>query len=246
VDSLSYSVPSSDFDIRAIDEAQEILAGATRYNRLIFDEYRRFLGDKVIEVGSAAGNNASYLLDGKLVMLTDNDPRYVALLQEKYGGKDNVRIGQLDATRPPAEELPQWLGTFDTAISLNVIEHIRDDEQALANVAAFVRPGGTGIFIVPALSWLYGSLDAAAGHFRRYSRREFIQKLERAGFTVDRCDYFNPVAVPGWWLSGKVLRKVVIPARQVVIADRLTFLIRLLRPLRLPFGISLLALVHRR
>jgi SAM-dependent methyltransferase len=233
------------FDLRAIDEAQRILGGASRYNQLIYEEYRSFLGDRVIEIGTAAGNNASYLLDRQLLLLTDNDPRYVSLLREKFGQRENVKVAELDVSMPPNGELKPLLGTFDTVISLNVIEHIEDDDEALRHMCGWLRPGGSGIFIVPALRALYGSLDMAAGHFRRYSPSGFASKLRTVGFDVHRCEYFNPIAVPGWWLSSRILRRTVIPRRQVALADRLTFLIRWLRPLALPFGISILALVRR-
>ena len=54
---------------------------------------------------------------------------------------------------------------------------------------------------------LYGTLDRALKHRERYTRKSLQEGLERAGFQVQRIFDFNRFSVPGWWLSGKVLRR---------------------------------------
>ena len=60
---------------------------------------------------------------------------------------------------------------IDTIFSLNVFEHIEDDLAAMRNADRVLQPGGHLILVVPAHRWLYGSIDRAIGHNRRYDKQ---------------------------------------------------------------------------
>ena len=63
-------------------------------------------------------------------------------------------------------------------------------------------PVGGRLYIkVPAHAWLYGPVDEASGHYRRYSQRGLTQVVEAAGFRVDRCHYMNLAGVAPYFLS---------------------------------------------
>ncbi len=103
-------------------------------------------------------------------------------------------------------------------------------------------PRGRLILLVPSLRGLYGSLDEALGHFRRYVPRELATKLAQAGFRVRHLEYFNLAGVPGWWLTGRVLRRRLIPRGALRWYDALVPLFRLERFLPWRIGQSLIAI----
>ena len=78
---------------------------------------------------------------------------------------------------------------FDAMVGLDVFEHIEDDEAAFAQAYRALRPGGRLVLSVPAFRFLWGPHDVALHHFRRYTRREMVARLEAAGFVVERCTY---------------------------------------------------------
>ena len=79
--------------------------------------------------------------------------------------------------------------------SSNVLEHIEDDESALVEISGKIQQGGKiGVF-VPALPMLFSGLDTKVGHFRRYRKRELIDKLERAGFEIELCEYVDSIGI---------------------------------------------------
>ncbi|WP_067728815.1 class I SAM-dependent methyltransferase [Oceanobacillus damuensis] len=45
--------------------------------------------------------------------------------------------------------LPEKLGTFDTILSFETIEHVRDEERFLSNIYKMLKPGGTLILSTP-------------------------------------------------------------------------------------------------
>ena len=59
---------------------------------------------------------------------------------------------------------------IDTVVCLNVLEHLADDRAALKAIARLLPTGGHLVLQVPNYPMLFGSLDTAYGHFRRYSR----------------------------------------------------------------------------
>src|SRR5437773_1255865 len=61
---------------------------------------------------------------------------------------------------------------MDSVVCLNVLEHVEDDMQGLRNIHSVLRPGGRAIILVPHGQEIFGTLDVALGHYRRYSHEE--------------------------------------------------------------------------
>src|SRR5439155_66609 len=105
-----------------------------------------------------------------------------------------------------------------------------------------LQPGGRLVLLVPSLRALYGTLDEALGHFRRYVPAELSEKLRVAGFRLRHIEYFNLAGVPGWWVAGRVLRRRLIPTGALRWYETLVPLFRLERLLPWRIGQSLIAI----
>ncbi len=75
--------------------------------------------------------------------------------------------------------------------SLNVLEHIEDDRQILKDLHHHLLPSGRLFLFLPAFNILYSSMDKKVSHFRRYHKKELVNKVESAGFRVLRCRYVD-------------------------------------------------------
>jgi hypothetical protein len=93
---------------------------------------------------------------------------------------------------------------------------------------------------------LYGTLDQALGHFRRYSREPLQALLDGTGFAVDELRFVNRVAVFGWWLSSRVLKRRILPRDQLAVFKMMMPLLELEKAHPPSVGLSLLALARRR
>jgi len=215
-----------------------------RYNRFLYELIRPFVGRRVLEIGSGTGLMTKYLTRSEQLIASDLDPDYVALLRRQYALHPNVEVRTVDLGRLHDHDLPR--GTLDTVLCSNVLEHIEDDRQALRGIHDVLAPGGRVVLVVPAVKALYGAIDRAIHHYRRYSRREIAEKLQEAGFRVEHLSYFNMLGVPGWWFNAVVLKRDAVPGIQARINDLLVPWLRLERRLLgPPVGLSLLAVGQR-
>jgi SAM-dependent methyltransferase len=223
-------------------ETLEIMQAAPRYNRWQYSRIAPYLGRRICEIGSGIGNMSTLILDSApdLLILTDSDSYYRAALQRQFDGRPNVVVEELELPDPSAGERFRRFD-LDTVVALNVIEHIADDVGALRSVAGMLRGSGRAVILVPALPGLFGSLDLALGHYRRYTRTSLRGQMQKAGFRVERAFYFNFPGILGWWLNGRVRRVPRIPLTQLRHFDRLVPLLRAEDMVSLPLGQSVIA-----
>jgi glycosyltransferase involved in cell wall biosynthesis len=213
--------------------------GLWRYNEFTWELVRPFVGQRVLEIGAGTGLMTRFLATREHVVATDVDPDYVALLRRTYGERPNVEVRALDLARLAEDGIPR--AAFDTVLCSNVLEHVEDDGGALRAMRDVLAPGGRVVLVVPALAGLFGTIDRAIHHHRRYARAALAGKLRAAGLTVEHLSYFNMLAVPGWWLNGRVLRRSAVPAVQARLNDWLVPWLRIERRFGPPVGLSLVA-----
>src|SRR5947209_17389227 len=154
-----------------------------RYTVFLWDLMRPFVGRRVLEVGSGTGVMTRYLATREEVVASDLDPEYVELLKRTFADKPNVVVRRLDLGRLAEDGLAPH--RFDTVVCANVLEHVADDAGSLRAMRELLVPGGRVVLIVPALHALYGAIDVAIGHYRRYTREEIAAKLRGAGLEVE-------------------------------------------------------------
>ena len=135
---------------------------------------------------------------------------------------------------------------FDTILCINVLEHVRDDEAAVAAMVDVVEPGGTVALLVPAHPALYGQYDAMEGHFRRYSRAGLSGLLARSGLEVVRLHRFNMAGAAGWWLQYRLLRQRIHGQGHFKVLQAALPVLRAVEArLKPPFGLSLVAIARK-
>jgi SAM-dependent methyltransferase len=90
-----------------------------------------------------------------------------------------------------AEKLPYEDGTFDVTTALDVVEHLDDDIAGLKEMHRVTKPGGYSLIFVPAFMWLWGVQDDVSNHRIRYTKKQIVERLSQAGYTVERATYAN-------------------------------------------------------
>ena len=154
----------------------------------------------MLEIGAGIGNVTEWLVPRDLYVASDVNPNYIGYLRNLSLGRPYMNVERIDVEDPAS--FKPWRGKFDTVVCLNVLEHVRDPNRSLENMAGALEPDGRLLLYVPQHQRLYSSLDEVLGHRRRYSRRDLTDELARAGFTVESISDFNRFGVLGWWWNG--------------------------------------------
>ena len=152
---------------------------------------------KILDVGCGTGANLEML--------------------KKYGESEGVDVSDdalefckskgLKVHKGLAEELPFADETFDLVTALDVIEHLDDDIAGLKEMFRILKKGGKTLIFVPAFMWLWGVQDDISNHRIRYTKKQIVERLQKAGFTIERATYanwtfFTPI------LAGRTIMKI--------------------------------------
>lgn len=220
----------------------EALQFAGNYRRALLEEFRPHLRGQIVEVGAGVGQFTELVaqLPGvKNVLAVEPDSGFNAEFRR--------RLPAFPLVAGVITDLPAG-SECDSIVSVNVLEHIAADEAELAAYARLLKKSGGALCLyVPARPEIYAPLDKDFGHFRRYTKAGLREKLERAGFVLERLYYFNAVGYFAWWLNFCVLRRRRFDVAMVKFFDGVIFPpmhaleSRVMRP---PFGQSLLAVAR--
>ena len=151
--------------------------------------------------------------------------------------------------------------TFDVVTSFDVLYCLDDVDEgaAVSEMFRLLRPGGAAIINVPAFAALRGEHSVFDGEVRRYTRPRLRERLEPAGFTVERitctnATLFLPLLVLRTWQRLRGLRPPATARSDLaqppwlvnaVLSAVLTAEARVVRWVDLPLGSSILCLARK-
>ena len=179
----------------------EALAAARGLGDWQFAQAAPYARGTVAEVGAGIGTFSDRLLAAGVerLLLVEPEPACVEHLRARFGADPRVSIA--DETLPHAPALAGLAGACDLVLCQNVLEHIADDGAALAAMGAALRPEGVVVVLVPAHPRLFGALDRAYCHERRYTRERLTRLAAETGLDVVSLVSFNALGIAGWWVK---------------------------------------------
>ena len=101
--------------------------------------------------------------------MTEKDERNIETLKSRFNNYKNIEVLNL-----PVDKIEK---KFDSILYFHVLEHIENDLLEIEKAKSKLNSGGYLVFIVPASKRIYGNLDKAVGHFRRYEKDFFKNDL---------------------------------------------------------------------
>jgi len=157
--------------------------------------------------------------------------------------------------RASATELPFDSESFDLVTALDVIEHLENDAQGLAEILRVLKPGAPAVIFVPAFQSLWGPNDVQSGHKRRYRLSQLRAAVEKAGLRVERISYANFAMFIPIWLGRKILtllgrdeqaeNRINHPIINSLLAKIFSIEAGWLRKRTLPFGVSIICVARK-
>ena len=186
------------------------------YYRWVFEEVRPLFGDRLVEIGAGIGTFTVRLVrshvschpTARLEVFEPEGTLYQHLRNRlETAHPDLLRAGRLTTTNGVFCSSPE---RFDTVIMINVLEHIEDDQASIRAAYHALVPGGRFVVFVPALPWLYSTLDREVGHYRRYEKPHLEGLLRTGRFDVVKSKYMDCLGVLPWYLLNVVGRRTSI------------------------------------
>lgn len=170
---------------------------------IIFDWVKRILArhqdPKILDIGCGTGFNITYLHQ-----LGCNRVDGLDISKDALAYCKSRRLNVL--TNASAEDLPIQDAAYDMILALDIVEHLRNDRQALSEVYRALKAGGTFVAFVPAYQFLWSFQDEISHHQRRYTTTDLSSKIMQAGFEINKLTYVNSFLFPVVWLGRTMLR----------------------------------------
>lgn len=222
-------------------ESLDSLDGAQHYADWITAMIAPYVKGDIVDIGAGHGTMSEHLSRLGQVTAIEPSARAANLLRERFADNPNVGVEQGTAAEVMAP------GQYDSAVLINVLEHIPDDVGALADIHRGLRPGGTVAIFVPAHESLYSDFDHLIGHQRRYRRSTVATALTCAGFEIDEIRYVNLPGMIAWFVVARLLHQTPTASTLATLFDRVAVpvLRRVEARWAMPTGVSLLAIGHR-
>jgi SAM-dependent methyltransferase len=203
---------------------------------------------QILDAGCGPGLMLKELAKHGTTCGMDSSAEALKFSRMTFGG--DVRQGWLP------DNVPFEKNRFDIITCLDVIEHIEDDDGSVKVLHALLRDKGVMIVTVPALMSLWSKWDDLNGHKRRYHRKELEELLVRSGFQIELISYYNTLLFPAifavrWF--GRTFKRDSARSDTDMPGNLLNFILKkifsierfLLKFMRLPFGVSLVAVVRK-
>lgn len=219
----------------------ESMSQAVWYNRWTLEKIKPYLKNKILEVGCGIGNFTQTLTNYGEVFAIDIEKNYLQQIHKSLGNKAKVGFGDIENDK-------YFLNgqQFDSIVCLNVLEHIEKDDLALKNVYKLLKNQGYLILLVPIHPFLYGEIDQAIGHLRRYTKGEILSKLKSSGFNILRSRKLNFLGALGWFVAGKILGEKTIGDERIKIFNFLApYVLPLENLIEPPIGTSILVIAQK-
>lgn len=135
---------------------------------------------KILDYGCGSGTNIKALTKFGDVYCYEKDKRTLDYLSSEYKEDKKVTI---------IKNLKRQI-KYDLIVLADVLEHIKEDSNALKTLKKFLKPQGQILITVPAYNFLFSKKDEVLKHFRRYGYNE-IKNLISKNFKILRITFFN-------------------------------------------------------
>ena len=143
---------------------------------------------RILEIGAGTGGNIAMLEKFGEVEAVEMSDLARQIAWEKTGR--NFLYGYLP------DNIPVSPDSFDLVCLFDVLEHVAEDEASLVSMRRLLKPDGKIVLTVPAHQWLWSTHDVGLHHMRRYSRELLKERIERAGYRIDKLTYTNAALFP--------------------------------------------------
>ncbi|MFC1626931.1 class I SAM-dependent methyltransferase [Patescibacteria group bacterium] len=205
---------------------------------------------KVLDIGAGMGKILKELqIRDWQVYGVDSENQAV-----RWSQKRGIKIKRRDIEK----DLGFKSNSFDLVLALDVIEHLKDDQEMLNKIADVLKKQGVAIITVPAYQWLFNYWDEMLGHKRRYTTQSLKNIISADKFEIEYLGYFSMFIFPVAMIV-RIIKKIFgttetsdfqttpWPWISVPVIKFFNYIERmLLSVISLPFGLSVICVIRKK
>lgn len=167
-------------DIHALESIEKL----HNYNSYVFNKiFKKGLNKNTLDFGCGYGTLIDYLRRNFNLEIIGFEINPDAI--EKLNTKKINLINSLDENNE----------RFNQVVSLNVLEHIENDQKTIEDINHLLKDNGMLVLYLPHSMKIWTELDELVGHYRRYTKKDLFTKLENANFEIQSWEYVDFI---GW------------------------------------------------
>lgn len=143
---------------------------------------------KILDVGCGTGINLTYLK-----AITD----FVIGIDLSKEAIEFCKLrGHKKLSQANVLSLPFKDNSVEIVLALDILEHIENDELAIREFKRVLKSEGKLLITTSAFNFLWGMHDDIHHHYRRYTRRELVNKIKKYNFYIQKISYTNIFIFP--------------------------------------------------
>ncbi len=170
-------------------------------------------GARILDIGCGPGRHTceAYRLREAVVIGADRNFADLEEARNRLNFHDAVAEhggGVWGLSSADILHLPFKDESFDLVICSEVLEHIPDDQSAMAEIMRVLKPGKPLVVSVPRyfperVCWALSDdyFNCNQGHVRIYRKKELVRRLEAAGARHFASHFAHSLHSPYWWLK---------------------------------------------
>ncbi len=168
---------------------------------------------RILDIGCGSGRHlaAAYALEEVMVVGADANFEDLKKAQDRLNFHDMVGEhgnGRWSLNTADITRLPYGDATFDLVICSEVLEHIPNHHQAMAEIIRVLKPGCQLVVSVPrkwpeTICWTLsrGYRNDPGGHVRIYNADQLVERIESMGVRHWYTHWAHGLHSPYWWLK---------------------------------------------
>lgn len=184
----------------------EAMDFAVKYHSWVLDIFKPYLGKSILEVGAGSGSFSELLATTRpesIVAIEPSSEMYPLLKQVASKHKKIIEVHKKYFLEIKSDLKKKKV---DSAVYINVFEHIEHDEEELKYLYETLPKGAHVCIFVPAGKALMSDFDRSIGHYRRYTKKELVNKVKAAGFDIKLARRFDFAGVLPWYIKFTLMK----------------------------------------
>lgn len=197
----------------------ELFKHAKNWKNYYSKKIMKYIYGNVLEVGAGIGETTKILYNKQVSSWLCLEPDQSLSEKINYKIMSSYLNPDIKVKTTTIQEISDS-EQFDCILYIDVLEHIKDDEQEINKATELLKNNGSLIILAPAHNFLFSEFDKSIGHYRRYNKRN-IKNIISPGLHITKLFYLDSVGFSVSLLNKIILKQQLPSIKQIKFWDKM-------------------------